>query len=133
MGRRSATACEGSALMFGWFSKKSKMAKAVRKGDLSTVKAMLAEGFNPDQAYLFGNTLLKDAAYKGHLEVARALIAAGANVNVHSTTTALNQAAFHGHAEVVRLLLKSGADVNRADEMFRTPLMWAGWGGSQRR
>lgn len=105
------------------------MAKAVRAGDLATVKALLMEGFPPDQPYLFGTTQLMIAAQRGHLDIAGALIDARANVNARGTSTALCDASFAGHLAIIQLLIDRGADIHLTDELSRTPLMQAALGG----
>ena len=54
------------------------------------------------------------AAANNHMEVARMLIARGAQVNAtaQNGTTALMMAAREGHLPMVLLLLEHGADVN---------------------
>ena len=56
------------------------------------------------------------AAFKGHLEVLRLLLEAGADKNAANANgaTALMAAALKGHLEVVRLLLEAEADTNVA-------------------
>ncbi|CAK9099458.1 unnamed protein product [Durusdinium trenchii] len=67
------------------------------------------------------------AAERGHLEVVRLLLEAGANQNAARAngTTALKDAARNGHLEVVRLLLEAGADKNAAQVNGTTALMAA--------
>ena len=57
------------------------------------------------------------AADKGHLEIVRLLLDAGATVDGFDSdqSTPLDVAAKEGHQEVVALLLDRGADVNRRD------------------
>ena len=59
-----------------------------------------------------GATALIVAADRGHLEVVRLLIEAGADANV-----AIAIAAQNGHLEVVELLLQAGADKNAARQV----------------
>lgn len=58
-----------------------------------------------------GLTALMLVAIQGRAEVARVLIAAGADVNARTAAgfTALQAAAKQGHAEVVELLRRAGA------------------------
>jgi ankyrin repeat protein len=60
----------------------------------------------------FANQPLHAAAAGRHLEVCRALLAAGADVNAtqHGGYTPLHEAAQHGDVEMVELFLSAGAD-----------------------
>jgi ankyrin repeat protein len=71
-------------------------------------------------------TPLLYAARDGHLEVARILIAAKANVNETDANaiTPLIMAIVNNRLEVARLLMENGADIHAADWYGRTPL-WA--------
>jgi ankyrin repeat protein len=73
-----------------------------------------------------GNTALWFAAqgpWPGGVEVARALIEAGADVNnqCEHGRTALHMAAAWGHADSVRLLLENGADATIIDDEGLSP------------
>lgn len=61
------------------------------------------------------------------LEIARALIAAGADVNVtqHGGWTPLHAAALHGNLPLVRLLLDAGAAANAKNDTGQTPVALA--------
>lgn len=64
----------------------------------------------------FKESALTLACYKGHLDMVRFLLAAGAD-REHKTDemhTALMEASMDGHVEVARLLLDSGAQVSSA-------------------
>ena len=77
---------------------------------------------------------LKISSKKGHLEVTRALLKAGANPNLVSKNpgfTALNNAAQFGHVECVRLLIEYGANIESGD-MATTPVHSAAYGGHVR-
>ena len=72
------------------------------------------------------------ASQYGHIEIVRALLAAGANVNLQDNIgkTALYYASSEGHIDIVRLLLEYGADVNPQDSGFDyTALMIASYEG----
>ena len=62
-------------------------------------------------------SLLHSAAAKGHADVARALLAAGASVDAvdKQGSTPLHYAAFQGHAVVVTALLEAGASVDAVE------------------
>lgn len=85
-----------------------------------------------------GMTALLFAAREGHLESARALIDAGADVNQASPadkTTPIVMAAANGHFDLAKFFLDYGADPNLANDLGLTPLyaavdlQWApkGW------
>jgi len=72
-------------------------------------------------------TPLMFAARDGHVELARILAGAGADVNAVAGDgkTALAVAIFNGNYEVASLLVDRKADVNQADAQRFTPLFWA--------
>src|SRR5262249_4040811 len=120
---------------------------ALERGDLKRVEAMLVE--DPSLAGARngrGDSLLLAAIYLGQGPLARRLVAAGANVDLHEAAalgddagaraaldadpalvrayshdgwTPLHLAAFFGHYEVARLLLDRGADVNARSKSDR--------------
>lgn len=69
-------------------------------------------------------TPLMIAAEKGHLEVVRYLVAAGADMGKEapSGTTAILLAALAGHPEVLRFLVEAGAPINGGAGSVSTPL-----------
>ena len=71
-----------------------------------------------------GYTDLHDAAFRGDVSKAKALLAKGAEVNAETDlgATPLDLAAYHGHLDVVKALLAKGAEVDAKDEYGRTPL-----------
>jgi len=77
-------------------------------------------------------TALMMASESGHLEIVRALLAAGADVNTHvNGETALILASLTGHLEVVRALLDAKADVNAKRSDGTSSLMLASYNGNQ--
>lgn len=86
---------------------------AVRKGSLAAVQRHLKNGDDVNKMSLAG-TPIYAAASAGELEIARALIAAGADVNFGPSDTPLQRAIQRGHVEVAQLLLAANADPNRA-------------------
>ncbi|HYO84151.1 MAG TPA: ankyrin repeat domain-containing protein [Bryobacteraceae bacterium] len=105
-------------------------------GSLAAVKFLLGRKFDPNHhlKHLAGElpctaTPLHLAAEAGHLEIARALIDAGADVNARSgetSQTPLHFAARAGQVEMAKLLLVHGADPAIRDGVFdSTPGEWA--------
>ena len=74
-----------------------------------------------------GLTPLLFAARQGSLDATRALIDAGADVNLADPEgiSPMVLAIRNGHYEVAALLLEKGADVNAGDRVNRTPLYMA--------
>lgn len=95
-------------------------------GQLDAVKVLLENGAALDASdkSRFANTALDAAVAANHADVVRALLAAGASVNVRDSVraTPLHKAAQHGNAEVVRMLLEGGADVTAVRDGGKTPL-----------
>ncbi|CAK9115057.1 unnamed protein product [Durusdinium trenchii] len=71
------------------------------------------------------------AAERGHLEVVRLLLEAGADLNAATQCghTVLMFAAQNGHPDVVRVLLEAGADPKAATQDWATALMFAAQNG----
>lgn len=83
---------------------------AAAAGDLDRVETLLAQGFPPelpDQEW----TPLQAAAYQGHAQVVRALVAAGARLDPDVEDTPLMLAAWRGHVAIARFLLEAGAEI----------------------
>lgn len=82
-------------------------------GDLDVIKQHIAAGTDLNQQEpTLGSTPLISAAVFGRTEVARALVEAGADVNIQNGegSTALHSAAFLCRKEIVEILLENGAD-----------------------
>jgi ankyrin repeat protein len=101
--------------------------------DVATMTIALAGGNRPDNITSpYDGTALIASAHLGHVEVVRALIAAGAPLNHVNNLgwTALIEAIILGnggtnHTVIVEMLVKAGADVSLADRDGRTPLALA--------
>lgn len=71
------------------------------------------------------------ATVEGHTEIAKLLIASGADVNAvnNEGETPLFLAASNNCKEIAKLLISNGADVNSVEGRGYTPLHWASAGG----
>ena len=108
------------------------MCTAVRRGDIETVKGLLAKGADANTGdSQFGVSPLSWAALLGQTEIAELLIQNDADVNARNRDggTALHGAAFLGHADIAELLVRKGADVNATNDKGETSLfvMGADW------
>ena len=106
---------------------------AAAGGYITLLRAMLSK--NPNLAFAKdrgGNTPLHFAAARRHSEVAKLLLATGADVNAKSNgyMTPLHIAACEGHKHIAELLIANKADINAKDQSGDTPLHCAisnGW------
>ena len=97
---------------------------AAKEGNVATVRALLAGGFKPDvrdedvsklELWSVADfTPLIWAATRGHAEVCRVLLAAGAAVDAQDRGgwRALDWCAWYGHEDALRVLLDAGAAAN---------------------
>jgi len=92
--------------------------------DIDLVKVLLARNFPVNAADKDGRTAL---FYGRNIEIVKALLGAGANVNVRTLSgdTPLIDVARDGNEDVAKLLLENGANVNAAKENGATALMGA--------
>ncbi|XP_062525122.1 ankyrin repeat domain-containing protein 17 isoform X10 [Bombyx mori] len=106
--------------------------EAASAGHVGVAKILLEHGAGINtHSNEFKESALTLACYKGHLDMVRFLLAAGAD-REHKTDemhTALMEASMDGHVEVARLLLDSGAQVNMPTDSFESPLTLAACGG----
>jgi cytohesin len=104
----------------------SSIHSAVCAGDLAKVKSLVEEGddVNRRAKGSGGQTPLFAAVYGDHIDIARFLIAKGANVNAKDMAgqTPLHVVCVHGKRNMVELLIAEGADVNARDYGGCTPL-----------
>jgi serine/threonine-protein phosphatase 6 regulatory ankyrin repeat subunit B len=102
------------------FDGASTLIMASRRGYLEIVQALLGrEGTDVNKCNDGGSTALHRAADSGNIEVAQALLQAGANARKSNDRgeTPLHWASREGHVEIVRALLEAGAgaDVRKCD------------------
>ena len=111
---------------------RSPLLDAVKKGDATTVRALLKQRPNVNARAADGSTALHWAAHLDNLEIANALIRAGATVNVANDAgaTPLWLATENGSAAMVGRLLLAGAEPNTGLPSGETPLMTASRAGS---
>ena len=114
--------------------------QASYRGMVSVVKALLVKHSENggkskwvDSASDEGITMQIAASSEGHIDVAKLLIDAKADVNAKDKdqTNSLMAAAAQGHADIVELLLKAGAAVNEQNVDGHTALMFAYNGKNQ--
>ncbi|KAG1661828.1 Ankyrin repeat domain-containing protein 17 [Nymphon striatum] len=106
--------------------------EAASAGHVPIAKILLEHGAGINtHSSEFKESALTLACYKGHVEMVRFLLQAGADQE-HKTDemhTALMEASMDGHVEVAKLLLNSGAQVNMPADSFESPLTLAACGG----
>src|SRR5689334_18400203 len=110
------------------FSSDMRLAEAAMNGDRTTVQALLKQKVDVNSAQGDGNTALHWAAYRDDIEMAKALIQAGASVKPTTRIgdmQPLHLAASNGSAAMIEVLLKAGADANAPNGNGTTPLMLA--------
>ena len=100
------------------------MDQAVLNGDLKQVQELIRNGEDVNGPYGDGS-LLHLAIQKGHVNIALALLAAGADVHAKDARgrTALYWACLEEIEEVVQALIDKGSGVNKRDVLDMTPLM----------
>jgi uncharacterized protein len=110
----------------------SPVAKAVKAGDIATVRKLIAARSDVNAPAGDGSTPLLWAVHSPDIEMVRALIAGGAKVDVANNygITPLLDASRTGDAEMMEILLKAGADPKRAHPEGETSLMAASRSGS---
>jgi uncharacterized protein len=110
----------------------SPLVEAAKKGDVASVRALIAKRVDVNEPGRDGSTALLWAAYQGDLAMAQALIAAGARPNIPNKygVTPLLQASRTGSAPIIQALLRAGADLKVTQTEGETPLMAASYSGS---
>jgi uncharacterized protein len=116
-----------SLTAYGATTSGSAVADAAMKGDIATVKALLAQKADVNAPQADGATALQWAAYESNNALADVLIKAGANVKLANNdgATALSLAATNGNAQMIEKILQAGADANERQPNGETALMLA--------
>lgn len=98
-----------------------------RRGETDALAGMLRQGLPVNLCDRRGNSLLLLSSYHGHLETARMLLKAGADVDRRNakSQTPLGGVAFKGHLKLAELLLWHGADIHADNGGGLTPIMFA--------
>jgi ankyrin repeat protein len=110
----------------------SALADAAMKGDLTAVRALLAQKADVNGTQLDGSTALAWAAYRGDLPMADLLLRAGARVKTVNRVgmTPLALAALDGNAALIERLIKAGADARERGPNGETMVMYATHNGT---
>ena len=100
---------------------------AACKGNVVTIRKLIAAGADPNDTNTQINTPLMWAVTHRQLDAARVLLESGANVNGQDVLggTALMVAAANGDLPMLVMLLRAGADARVADHDGNTALLWA--------
>ena len=103
---------------------------AIREPSLKVASALIdAPKINLNAFNALGESALMLAALKGQLDLAKKLVAKGADVN-KTGWTPLHYAASNGHVEVIKLLLENHAYIDAESPNGSTPLMMASMYGN---
>jgi ankyrin repeat protein len=104
----------------------SELGDAVRADDLAKVNALIAGGADVNESNSFG-TALHTAVARGNLDIIKALLDAGANIEAKAVGAAhpLHYAALNNQPAAAALLIKRGAQLESLNSLKMTPLMVA--------
>jgi serine/threonine-protein phosphatase 6 regulatory ankyrin repeat subunit B len=107
---------------------------AAIEGQEEMVSYLLSQGAQADITDQEGITPFMEAAWKGHVGVAKMLLqhmgAEGLDETGKDGLTALHMAAIEGHEDIMAFLLSQGAQADTSDQEGITPFMDAAFGGN---
>ncbi len=127
--RPSSTSRKSTGLDYGSTTAKNwpRFIEALESGDVDALNELIKEGLNVNVTR-DGTTPLMFAASKGRVEIAEAIIQAGANVNEKTDDgwTALHKAAWdQSKRDIIELLMQSGVDIEARNKAGKTALQLA--------
>lgn len=107
--------------------------RACSTGKSARVRELLQSGLSPETRDIYGLTGLMWASRKGHIEVARVLLAGGAELELKDRRdrTALHHTVTSKHHDFVEFIFSQGAFLNPVDIHGSTPLDLAAMSGDQ--
>lgn len=108
--------------------------KAVQDDDLNNLRFFLSDGASPDLRNEHSQTLLHVAILENNIKIARLLLDAGADADLHGGSAgynALHFAAYKKNAEMTRLILEYTEQLERTDHQSMTPLQLAAFMGTK--
>lgn len=94
-------------------TKSQELWAAARKGDLETIKSLVASGVSVDSKTDYGASALSFAASRGHKEIVKFLLSKNADPNVKDTfynATPMSWASMGKHYDIMKQLAVAGAD-----------------------
>ena len=106
--------------------------RAIENGDGAEFARLLDSGVSVGEKNRLGETLLYVAAEKGQIDMARILIARGADARARTPNgeTVLHAASMIESAALTSALIEAGAEVNAVNNDGETALQWAALTGT---
>ncbi|HEY1342444.1 MAG TPA: ankyrin repeat domain-containing protein [Bryobacteraceae bacterium] len=121
------------AVLFPLHASDTRLPDAAQSGNRALVRTLLKQAAPVNAAQGDGMTALHWAAYQDDVDLAKLLLAAGADVKAatrQGALTPLSMACTNGNAAMIEALLAAGADANASNSSGTTPLMTAASSGS---
>ncbi|MGY0036195.1 ankyrin repeat domain-containing protein [Pedobacter sp. NJ-S-72] len=105
--------------------KKTSIFKIITSNDTLSLKQWIAEGNNLEIRNNKGETPLISATYVNHIEMAKLLIEAGADVNAQDKmlNSSFLYAGASGYLDILKLCIKAGADYKVFNRYYGTALI----------